>query len=53
MGDFQLVTTGDEFTAVPEAAGRFHGHDVYGCGDESCDCSYDVVDFAETHGVFC
>jgi hypothetical protein len=54
VGDFQLITAGDEFTAVPEAAGRFHGHDINGGGNDPDYSSYKVIDFAETHGrLFC
>jgi hypothetical protein len=53
VGDLQLVAAGDELTAVPEAAGSFHGHYIYCCGDDSDDPSDDVVDFGETHGGIC
>ncbi len=49
VGDLQLITAGDEFAAVPEAAGRFHGHDKYGAGNQSHDPAHDIVHSVEIH----
>jgi hypothetical protein len=49
MGNFQFEAAGDEFAAIPEASGRFHGHDINGGCYYSDGPSYDVVDFGETH----
>jgi hypothetical protein len=52
VGDLEFVTAGDELTAIPEAAGGFHGHYIYGCCEEADDPSGDIVDFSETHESF-
>jgi hypothetical protein len=44
VADFQFITGGNEFRAIPEAGGRFDGHAVRkGCNDES-QPTYQVVD---------
>jgi len=49
VGDLELVAAGDEFTAIPEAAGRFHGHDEDSTGDNSHDPAHDIVHSVKTH----
>jgi len=49
VGDLELVAAGYEFTAIPEAAGRFHGHDKYGTSDYSHDPAHDIVHSVKTH----
>jgi len=49
VGDLELIATGDEFTAIPKAAGGFHGHDKDGTGDDSHDPSHDIVHSVKTH----
>ena len=49
VGDLQLVAAGDELTAIPEAAGGFHGHDIDGTGNHSYDPAYNVVHSIKTH----
>jgi hypothetical protein len=52
VGDLEFKTAGNEFTAIPEATGRLHGHDVYGCCEEAYDPPGDIVDLVEAHGGF-
>jgi hypothetical protein len=52
VGDLELVAAGDELTAIPEAAGRFHGHDEDSTGDNTHDPAHDIVHSIETHNVF-
>ena len=47
MGNLQFIAAGDEFSAVPEAAGGFHGEDVDGTGDEADGPAGDQVHPAE------
>ncbi len=37
VGDLELITAGDEFTAVPEAAGGFHRHNINCTGKQTYD----------------
>ena len=53
MGDLQLETTGNKFTAVPETAGGFHRHDIYGAGNQSHDPTHDIVHSIEIHWYKC
>ena len=49
VGDLDLITAGDELTAIPEAAGRFRGHDKNGAGGQSHDPAHDIVHTIELH----
>ena len=35
VGNLEFIAAGDKFAAVPEAAGRLHGEDVNGAGDNA------------------
>jgi hypothetical protein len=52
VGDLQFVAAGYELTAIPEAAGGFHGHDENGAGNQSNDPAHDIVHSVEIHGVY-
>ena len=54
MGYLNFVGTGNEFAGIPEAAGGFHGHYVYGTGDEAHNPTYHIVHSVECHikGLF-
>jgi hypothetical protein len=47
--DLELIATGDEFPAVPEAAGRLHGHHIYTAGNHTHDPTYHIVHSVEIH----
>jgi hypothetical protein len=49
MGDLEFVAAGDELTAIPEAAGGFHGHDKDSTGNHSHDPPHNIVHSFETH----
>jgi hypothetical protein len=46
--DLQLIATGDELAAIPEAAGRFHGHHENCAGDQPDRPAGDQIDAMET-----
>jgi hypothetical protein len=43
MGDLELKAAGDEFAAVPEAAGGLHGQDVDGARKKADDPAGDPI----------
>ena len=47
MGDLQFITAGDKLSAVPEAAGGLHGHDIYSAGDEAYDPTGEQIEAVE------
>jgi hypothetical protein len=49
VGDLELITAGDELTAIPEAAGRFHGHYIYHTGSQSHDPAYNIIHSVKPH----
>jgi hypothetical protein len=49
MGDLQLIATGDEFSAIPEAAGRFHSKNKDAAGNYTHDPAYDIVHSVKIH----
>ena len=49
VGDLQFIAAGDEFSAIPETAGWFHGHHKDCTGNQSHDPADDVVYSVETH----
>jgi hypothetical protein len=49
VGDLDLIAAGDEFAAIPKAAGSFHGHNKNGTGNQSHDPAYDIVYPVELH----
>ncbi len=49
VGDLELVTTGNEFAAIPEAAGGFHGHYKNSTGDHTHDPTYHIIHSFEIH----
>jgi hypothetical protein len=52
VGDLQLIATGDELAAIPEAAGRFHGHHENCAGNQSDNQANDIVRSVEIHFVY-
>jgi hypothetical protein len=49
VGDLELEATGDELAAVPEAAGRLHGHNINGTGNHTHDPAHDIIHSVEIH----
>ena len=49
VGDLELKAAGNELTAIPEAAGGFHGHDIDRTGYHSHDPAYNIIHSIETH----
>ena len=47
VGDLESIATGDEFPAIPEAAGGFHGEDEYGAGNKADDPAGDAIQAEE------
>jgi hypothetical protein len=52
VGNLQFEAGADEFTAVPEGAAGFSGHDIYGARYQGNDPTGDVIDFLKRHVVF-
>src|ERR1700744_4840921 len=52
VGDLQLITAGDELTAIPEAAGGFHGHNEDSAGNQSDYPANDIIRSVEIHGMY-
>ena len=48
MGDLEFIAAGDEFAAVPEAAGRFHGEHIDGAGKKPYDPAGDPIEADES-----
>jgi hypothetical protein len=49
MRDLQLIATGDEFSAIPEAAGWLHSKDKDAAGNYTHDPAYHVVHSVKIH----
>src|SRR6185312_11987484 len=53
VGDLELIAAGYELAAVPKTAGRLHGHDIDGAGDQSYDPACYRVHSIELHWYTC
>lgn len=54
VGDLEFIAAGNEFTAVPKTAGRLHGQNIHGAGDEAYCPAGDPIQQEETvwHGIY-